>query len=150
MNQIITKYGVIMKYLNEFYATVGEITSDYDDGEITYFEANTQMETAIETLRGHFPADVPDDILEECFTAYSELQVLAFDLGDVLEGEACKLIEDRASDDLSYNRSPEDVLALWEPYIKRIEGIANGTETYQILDHKALQDIADIEHLNLN
>lgn len=139
-----------MEYLNEFYATVGEITSDYDDGGITYFEANTQMETAIEVLRGHYPTDVPDDILEECFTAYAELQLLAFDLGDVLEGEACKLIEDRAEDDLSYNRSPEDVHAIWSPYIKRVEDIANGTQTYKILDHKALQEIADIDHLNLN
>lgn len=150
MNKIITKYGVKMKSLNKFYAAVAEITADYGDGEITYFEANTQMETAIETLRGNFPDDVPDDILQECFTAYAELQVLAFDLGDVLEGEASKLIEDRVYDDLSYSRTPEEAQSFWEPYIQRLENIANGTQTYEILDHKTLQEIADIDHLNMN
>ncbi len=139
-----------MDPIDQFLEKVSQISSDYDNDDITYNQASVVMDEAIADLRQNYLGDVPDEVMEECFSAYAELQIHAFTLRDITEGEAGSLIEERASQDFGHSREPKEIGALWEPYIERIEKIARDEPGYEFLKKEEMNALTDLDNFNMN
>lgn len=112
-----------MNGLQEFKDGIAEIFAEYDaDDEINYVTASTRMEIEIERFSVANAIDMPDEAMDEIFSAFSELQIKAFEKEHVSEAEACHMIHDRAKTMFEDSRGWQAVEAAIKPYVDRIEG----------------------------
>ncbi len=110
-----------MSDLSQHKARTRQIIEEMGDGEISYESASVQIEQANSELLAQHVVDTPDNVLDEVFAAFAELQVRAAEIGNVTPVEGIRLVGERAEDLFENYRGWEAVEKAIRPYQDRLE-----------------------------
>lgn len=104
-----------------------EAWSEKEDG-LSYESASVQLEEANSELLAQHVVDTPDEVIDQVYEAFAELQVRAAELGNVTPVEGIRLIGERAKDLFENYRGWEAVEKAVRPHQDKLEKLIEETE----------------------
>ncbi len=117
-----------MSNITQHKARTQQIIEEMGNEEISYESASVQLEEANSELLAQHVVDTPDEVIDQVYEAFAELQVRAAELGNVTPVEGIRLIGERAKDLFENYRGWEAVEKAVRPHQDKLEKLIEETE----------------------
>lgn len=121
-----------MNGLKNFKTEITQILEKLKLNEVSYESASVELDIATSKLIQAHAIDLPDDIIDEAFDAFSRLQIESAQKNLLSVAEACRIIQERAIDYFEESRGWEAIDIKCKPYWDKLNNNPGNQPKHEI------------------